>query len=370
MNKEISLNDQKYFELSIGKRVLKRQVFQSKGKVPVYSANVFKPFGFIETPNESVSTFEDDYILWGIDGNFEFNTMPKGVEFATTDHCGTIRILDNNIVPEYVVYQLELKRHEYGFDRTLRASLKNMRNIVVTIPINCNGDFDREQQEVLVKKYNFIREMWNDIRTSLAELPDATIEFEDEDEFPSKNTMEVSLGDRRYFKLLRGRRVTRKDCVYHRGNIPVISGRRNKNSYLGYVSEDWLKKRNMPVYDKPMIVIAANGSVGTVFLRDEPKYTIHDDAIGIIINDKQLSLEYVQYALRDSVIKAQFYYNAKLYQKTLSSLKIHVPIKSDGSIDEDKQNEVAKRFMALDALKDRLRDLAEELEEKVLVVMN
>lgn len=369
MNKEISLSDQEYFELSIGKRVLKRQVFQSKGKVPVYSANVFNPFGFIETPNESVNDFRRDYILWGIDGNFEFNIMSEGVEFAITDHCGAIRILDSNIVPEYVVHRLELKKHEYGFDRTLRASLKNMRNIVVSIPIKRTGDFDREQQKVLVKKYSFIRETWNDIRTSLTELHNTNIEFEDE-EFPSKNIMEVSLGDRRYFRLLRGRRVTRKNCVYHHGKIPVVSGRRSKNSYLGYISESWLKKRNIPIYDKPLVVIAANGSVGTVFLRDEPKYTIHDDVIGIAVNDKRLNLEYVQYALRDSVIKEQFYYNAKIYKKTLSSLKIHVPIKSDGSIDEAKQNEIAKRLMALDALKDRLRDLAEGLEEKVLVTMN
>jgi hypothetical protein len=373
MKTDISLSDQRYFKLSIGKRILKKQLFQSRGKVPVYSANVFKPFGFIERPNKSITNFEYDYILWGIDGNFEFNIMPKHETFAVTDHCGVVRILDNDIVPEYVAYQLELKRHEYGFDRTLRASLKNMRNVAISIPTNSNGTLDRGQQEMLVKKLKFIGETWNDITMGLAELQEATIEFEDE--LPSEGITlsqftEVPLGDSRYFRLQRGRRVTRKDCVNHSGNIPIISGRGRKNSYLGYVSEDWLKERSIPVYDKPMIVIAANGSVGSVFLRDESKYTIHDDAIGVVVNDPQLSPEYVQYALRDAAVKAQFQYNAKLYQKTLRSLKIRIPMKGDGSIDRAKQNELAKRFMALDALKDKLSNLAEELEEKLLVAMN
>ncbi len=91
MKKEISLKDKEYFELFIGKRVLKRQIFRSKGKIPVYSANVFKPFGYLEKGN--IEDFSHDYVLWGIDGNFEFNIIKKGIKFATTDHCGAIKVL-------------------------------------------------------------------------------------------------------------------------------------------------------------------------------------------------------------------------------------------------------------------------------------
>jgi hypothetical protein len=28
--------------------------------------------------------------MWGIDGTFDLNLMPKGEQFATTDHCGYI----------------------------------------------------------------------------------------------------------------------------------------------------------------------------------------------------------------------------------------------------------------------------------------
>ena len=364
---EVALNDKKYFELSIGKRVLKRAVFQSNGQVPVYSANVSKPFGFLERTNKSVSDFEHDYILWGIDGNFEFNIMPKGKTFAATDHCGTIKILDANILPEYVIYQLELKKHEYGFDRSLRASLNNIRNVVVNIPKN-DSVFDRTAQEVVVKKYRLIRDALQDIKTNLTELKNATIHFEEES--VSSQFIELSLDNKKYFRLQRGRRITKKDCVTHPGDIPVVSGRGVKNSYLGYVAEDWLKEQNIPTYDKPMIVIAANGSVGTVFLRDEPKYTIHDDTVGIIVNDPTIKVEYLQYALRNSVIKAQFYYNAKIYQKTLSSLKVKIPVDGNGLIDVTKQDKFAKKNSALNVVKEKLSDLTQELEEEILITMS
>ena len=147
MNKEILLNNSDYFEIGIGTRVTKKQVYKSDG-IPIYSSNVFKPFGYLPTWN--LSDFEHDYILWGIDGNFEFNVKLKGEQFGTTDHCGTIKILNQNILPEYLLYQLELKKHELGFDRSLRASLSNMESVSVDVPFTDNDEIDvKKQQEII-----------------------------------------------------------------------------------------------------------------------------------------------------------------------------------------------------------------------------
>ena len=45
-------------------------------------------------------------------------------------------------------------------------------------------------------------------------------------------------------------------------------------------------------------------------------------------------------------------------------------LKTDGSIDRAKQDELAEKFMALDTLKEGLISLADELEEKVLVTLS
>jgi type I restriction-modification system DNA methylase subunit len=179
--------------------------------------------------------------------------------------------------------------------------------------------------------------------------------------------IEIALGDEKYFKLFRGRRVTRKDCLRNPGDIPVISGRGKKESYLGRVSEEWLTSQKIPVYTKPLIVIAANGNVGSVFLRDEKKYAIHDDAIGIDIVNDELNLNYVLFAIRASVVSARFQYDAKLYQKRLSRLKIKVPVADDGSISKEKQQMLANKFEGLENLKWQVEGFAKSLENKVII---
>ena len=357
----VSVGDEKIFEIFIGERVLKKDVFNSTGNIPLYSANVFQPFGQVEKSN--ISDFEHDCILWGIDSNFEFRIIHKGEPFATTDHCGVIRILNDDIIPEYVVYRLQQIRYDAGFDRSLRASLKNMRRVTIDIPTTF-GKFNREIQETLVKKYTFVNLMRSDIATRLSELQQAIVEPSSES---GMRFIDISLDDQRFFKLQRGKRITQKDCYEHPGVIPVISGRREKHSYLGHVSEDWLRDQGIPVFDRPIIVIAANGSVGSVFLRDEPKFTIHDDAIGIIPQTPELVPDYLQYSLRNAATKSQPVFNAKLYQKRLRELSVSIPSKTDDSIDIDKQKELASNFQALDILRKKLNALSDTFADNVVV---
>lgn len=142
---DVKLGDKKLFDLFIGKRVLKKDVRQTTGHIPLYSANVYKPFAFLEKSN--INKFDYDVIIWGIDGDFEFNVLNKNFPFATTDHCGTIQILNKEINPYYLLYQLRQTKSNYEFDRTYRASLTNMKDFIVKIPINNKGNFDIKAQE-------------------------------------------------------------------------------------------------------------------------------------------------------------------------------------------------------------------------------
>jgi hypothetical protein len=134
---EVGLDDPDVFGLSIGKRVL-RSEHVSDG-VPVYSANPLRPFGFVES--SMLDEFEQPSLLWGIDGNFEWNFIPAGVEFSTTDHCGRLQIKDERIDPEYVWAYLKFTRARYGFDRVFRASLRNVKELLsVRLPANTAGE--------------------------------------------------------------------------------------------------------------------------------------------------------------------------------------------------------------------------------------
>lgn len=149
--KEVMLGDKSLFHIFIGKRVLEKDVSTDEELIPVYSANVFQPMGYLEKSN--LSDFTHPAILWGIDGNFEFNLIPQGHPFATTDHCGTIQILDSSIVPEFLLYALAHRRIEETFDRGFRASLTNMRSFILKVPVTKGGVFDVRAQKVIAARF-------------------------------------------------------------------------------------------------------------------------------------------------------------------------------------------------------------------------
>lgn len=70
----VRLDDSTLFEVSIGKRVVETE-FISNGKVPVYSANVFRPFGYID--KLLITEFHVPSVLWGIDGDWQVNYIPE-----------------------------------------------------------------------------------------------------------------------------------------------------------------------------------------------------------------------------------------------------------------------------------------------------
>lgn len=145
----LSLSDSRFFSLSIGKRVL-RSEHENSG-IPVYSANVLVPFGAVEVSN--LTDFARPSLLWGIDGNFDWNLIPANERFATTDHCGRLQVLDKLIDPVYAYWFLRATRGRYGFDRVYRASLQNVKaDVTVTLPIDVEtGGFSLRRQHELAE---------------------------------------------------------------------------------------------------------------------------------------------------------------------------------------------------------------------------
>lgn len=172
--KKIRLGNKKLFNLFIGKRVLKKELLRDEQEgVLVYSANVFEPMGCIEHSN--IENFEQHSILWGIDGNFDLRYVPPEEEFATTDHCGTIQILDETIVPEYLLSAIIMKKEEEDFDRSFRSALANMEMFTVHIPVLENGTFDVKKQRMIADRFVMADEkkrQLQQVKSSLDDLLD------------------------------------------------------------------------------------------------------------------------------------------------------------------------------------------------------
>jgi len=173
--KSISIKDDMIFELSIGERVLKKDI--QKSGVPVYSANVNQPFGFIKKSN--LKDFSRPAIIWGIDGIFDWGYIPENEPFATTDHCGAMYIKDKSLFPKYIYYALKSSKEQYGFDRTYRASLANMKDVVnVNVPIKEDGSFDFEMQKKIAAKYERLENLKSTILDQLQSLSSVQISIQ------------------------------------------------------------------------------------------------------------------------------------------------------------------------------------------------
>ena len=160
------LSDYNTFSLSIGKRVLQSDLVD-KG-IPVYSANVNEAMGNID--KYLIKDFNKPYIIWGIDGDWMVNLMPKGFEFYPTDHCGFMTVDENKINPRYMAYILEKEGKSIGFSRSFRASLDRVKSIKINVP---NIEIQNKEVDKVIeleKKINELKENQIDLNKEISKV--------------------------------------------------------------------------------------------------------------------------------------------------------------------------------------------------------
>ena len=128
--KTLRLSDESIFNISIGCRVLNSEV-NPKYTIPVYSANVFEPFGMIDTL--LIEDFSVPSILWGIDGDWMVNIIDANTSFYPTDHCGILRLKTEAVLPKYMAHLLKKAGEKAGFKRSYRASIDRIKSLSVQV---------------------------------------------------------------------------------------------------------------------------------------------------------------------------------------------------------------------------------------------
>ena len=156
------LLDKSKFDVSIGRRILNSEV-SSDYSIPVYSANVFEPFGMID--KLLIEDFSKDSILWGIDGDWMVSVIPANCPFYPTDHCGVLRLKTDEILPKYMAYLLEKEGEKAGFKRSYRASIDRIEGLTVSVaPI-------KEQQKA-IKQIEAYEQQITEAKKVIAETPE------------------------------------------------------------------------------------------------------------------------------------------------------------------------------------------------------
>ncbi|MFP3597919.1 restriction endonuclease subunit S [Chryseobacterium sp. SIMBA_029] len=130
--KSYKLDDSDVFDMIIGKRVLKNEINHENNGIPVYSANVFEPFGYIN--KELLTNFNSQSVLWGIDGDWMVRCIDAEIPFYPTDHCGVLRLKTAEITAKYLAWVLEKEGDRVRFSRANRASLDSIKGLSIKVP--------------------------------------------------------------------------------------------------------------------------------------------------------------------------------------------------------------------------------------------
>lgn len=143
--KEYRLSDQ-CFKLAIGKRVLDNELVLN-GKIPVYSANVTEIFGFLN--KELLEDYNQDSVLWGIDGDWMVGYIKKNIPFYPTDHCGVLRVDEDLIDAKYISFVLREVGKTMRFSRNNRASIERIKSLKFTLPpLECQKQIARMMEKL------------------------------------------------------------------------------------------------------------------------------------------------------------------------------------------------------------------------------
>ena len=258
------------FEISIGNRVLSTEIIAG-GKIPVYSANVFKEFGRINKQN--ITDFSKPSIIWGIDGDWMVNLIPANQPFYPTDHCGVLRVNTEKILPEYLTFVLRVEGEYEKFSRSNRASIERVKSLSVQIPsVEVQKKIVAEFEEVdkkIAEQEKIISDNDENIKNKFAEMFGSIEE-------------KITVGE--CCEIKRGENLTREEAIA--GEIPVVAG--------GILPSCYHNVANRP---KNTITISASGkNAGYVNFWHVPIFATDCNTLH---SKNNFSIEFIYYALKD-----------------------------------------------------------------------
>ena len=164
--KTVTLGDTTLFTLSIGKRVLKKDIYQKRSGVPLFSANIRKTFGFVDVAN--AGSLKCGGCLWSIDSDFDCRGVSPGEKYSITDHCGEAELLTSEIEPEYLARQIRQAGADYGFTRDFRPSLQVMKTLEVDLPVKEDGQFDLELMKAWSDFFDRVEKTTSELQVAIS----------------------------------------------------------------------------------------------------------------------------------------------------------------------------------------------------------
>jgi type I restriction-modification system DNA methylase subunit/restriction endonuclease S subunit len=215
-NKDLTifkLSNTDEFDISIGRRIVATEL-EPDGEIPIYSANVFEPFGY--SSKLLVTDFSVPSVLWGIDGDWMVNFIPAGKPFYPTDHCGVLRARTDKINPYYLACVLKVEGDNQRFSRTLRASIDRIKSISLGFPAKLEQDRIVAECEKVDAECETARKTIEESKAKIAQA------------FQGISMQQTQLLEQLLLPVIGGMVKIQENEILKKGRFPVITQEREK----------------------------------------------------------------------------------------------------------------------------------------------
>lgn len=171
---EILLDDTEYFETGTANfKATVRYARHHPGDYPLFSSQVDGPVEHMHSKDYSPILEGKDYplISWNIKGDPCKDVRMHTEPFYVTENRGLIRIINENINFEYVLYYLREHMISMGkFSRSNEAHVGKVKRLKIKIPATENGVPDLSKQKEIATSYERVMELKAEMSQKVQEL--------------------------------------------------------------------------------------------------------------------------------------------------------------------------------------------------------
>lgn len=343
---------------------------EHQGNIPLYSGNTSGVYDFVD-----VADYDGEYITWAKDGLAGY-TMYHNGKFSLTGHRGILLPKGNhqNLDTQYLrfiiepIFRKNIKgrigingQNEYT---TLNGTMITNIKEKIKIPILADGSYDLAKQKELAQLYLDIQSQKTNMLKKTQKLGRAKILI------PKDTTTDmvyVPLND--MVTHINGKSCYTKEwCLSHKGSFPVYSA--NNREPIAY--------SNHADHTGRYLTYSKNGCAGHLTILSG-KFSINGDRclIHLNIGYENVDLLYLKYYLEPifrSSVKGRLGIDGKNeYTKVNSTMikklniVVPIPIKTDGTYDLEKQQELAQKYATIESIKENIQKQIEVLTSITVV---
>lgn len=331
-----------------------------RGGIPVYSSNT-KNNGIIgEVDNafylKTNAKGGKNEITWTTDGNAG-NFILRHNDFLFTNVCGKIKIKDSwksKIIEQWLSIYLNVESKKYLTSKGGNAKLmkEQVDNINIIIP-------SIEEQKDIIHEFNLKNDLLEKVKSAIKRL---NIQIEKKISSTTKRFLVKEL-----FEITSGVRITQFDIYKNTGNFPVVTSQTSNEGVAWYGDKNWLKtitkNGKSVIVDKSCLTWTKDGAkwkCGTIFYRDYEFYP--NDHCGVLIPKVKLNMNwfriYAQHIFYQNVVAKDS--QGMLYEEQMANIEVEIPVKKNGEIDLELQNEIYAEYKRLSDIKEKLESIVDK----------